>query len=517
MQQPKRPSDKTYSDVMNEWAAQRNLLNADRNRLLHPPFDAHPVARFFGYVVRIALVTIVPAGIFFALLLSHLGSREFNEMLSAGTARTLGAEKAVTQGSRWKFSGMLSMQSLKATGGSDAFYSQLEARNISTRVAFPALFRRAWILPRISLGELSIAFRSGGLGKVPFYPLDDDGISLPATGGARAAEPPKTGAVIRPPGGLLRAGYGVDPDFSSLRINEMQTARLNATWGSLPATSGALTGLQTNFTRSTTGWVISGNGGEFRQGWLDGLRVDQLSVKLGAAEAVIDGAALTRPGGAKGTFTGRLTYGEVPEVEGVMQLEDLAFEELVPPAAAGLFKAVGKGRLKFSGSVNRTTGIRMEGELEVQSGRMAALPVLKALNQLTGEDQFRLLSIRSGRVRFVSSGGEGHGGQLVEVKEIEADCGPLLRLNGNLRHENIFEIGDLSGKEAANRLAVTGVIRMGLSAIVTARLKPAVVERFLKKEDSGWAWLEIPVEGPLTPVFTRELAAEILKVSAAAP
>ena len=94
MDQPKRPSEKSYSDVMNEWAAQRNFVNVDRSRLFHPPHDAGPGAKLFGYLIRIALVTVLPAGIYLVLLGLHVQSKEFNTMISTGIARTLYSSEA---------------------------------------------------------------------------------------------------------------------------------------------------------------------------------------------------------------------------------------------------------------------------------------------------------------------------------------------------------------------------------------------------------------------------------------
>ena len=499
---------------MNEWAAQRNLVNADRSRLLHPPFDAHPVARFFGYLMRLGVVTLVPAAMYFLLLGLHLRSKDFNDLLSHGLGDGLKAVNTETRGAQWKPDGILSAKSLKAVGSPEAFYEVLEARNLGTRIPFLHLFRREWILPRVSVGELSIALRSGGLGKVPLYEMDDEAPELPSGG---PAEVPKTGAVGGPPLPAMRAGYGVSPDFKLLKINALQAARLNATWGSAPATSGAVAGMQTVITRTARGWVISGNGGEFRQSWLDGMRVEKLAVRLEGAEAVIDQAVFTRAGGGKAGFTGRMTLGEQPELAGVMQWEEVALQDLVPVAAGGMFTARANGSVKLTGSVNRSTGIGMEGELQLLSGRLTALPVLKALHQLTGEDEFRLPGIKSGWVQFKTSGSENGVGLVVEVTGCIAECGPLLRLKGTLRYELTREPGTIDGRQPPEQLKLTGVFQLGISAGVIARLKPAVLERFFVKDTGDWAWLEIKLDGPVTPSLTKKLAAEILEVSAAAP
>ncbi len=60
---------------------------------------------------------------------------------------------------------------MKAAGSSGAFFEQLEAQGIATRVPMPMVFRREWILPRVSIEDLSISLRSGGVGQVPLYEL----------------------------------------------------------------------------------------------------------------------------------------------------------------------------------------------------------------------------------------------------------------------------------------------------------------------------------------------------------
>ncbi len=517
MDQPKRPSEKTYSDVMNEWAAQRHFVNANRSRILHPPYDAHPVAKFIGYLWRVMAVLVVPLVIYGVILRFYLRSKEFNAALGTGIARTLTAKKAEVHGAMWKTDGILSVMSLQADGGPDAFYEALDARTIGARLPFASLFRKEWILPRVSIGELSLALRSGGIGKVPLYQPEADAIQLPSTGEAPKSSTPKTGALRQLPADSLTAGYGVKPEVAALQINSLQASRLNVNWGTGPATSGAITGMQTDFTKTTTGWLVSGNGGEFRQAWLDRMKVDKLNLQLGQTEAVIQEANFSRTGGGRGSFAGRVSLGEIPEVTGVMQLEGVALHDLVPAAAGGFFTAEIKGALNLTGSVNRATGIRMEGDLEVVSGRINALPVLKVLEHLTGENQFRLLSLRSGRIRFTSSGAESHGGMVVEVNDFEADCGALLRLKGNLRHEVIPGTATLEGKTTPDNVIVTGVVKLGLAPSLAAQLKPALAARYLKAGSEGWSWLDIEVNGPLNSNFTRALADEILKASKEAP
>lgn len=520
MDQPKRPADKTYSEVMNEWAAQRNFVQGSRSRLLHPPYQAHPLMKLLGYLGRMLVVLVLPVAVYLVLLRGYGRSKEFNTMLSAGAATVLQAEKATTIGAVWEFDGMMVLKSLEATGRPEAFFDRLEARHIGTRVPIPGVFRRDWILPRVSIGDLTIALRSGGLGQLPLYELDhelDDELRLPGLPPA-ATPAPKTGMQGAPPPAVLRAGYGIAPDFKTLRINAVQTARLNASWGSGQATAGSLTGMQTDLTRMGAGWVISGNGGNLRQSWLDGMQVDKLAVTIVPGKAVIDEVVFTRLGGGKSRLSGSMTLGEMPELNAELKLESVRLHDLVPTAASGLFTAEAGGSVRLSGSVNRSTGIKMEGTLDLRSGRLTGVPVMKALHQLTGEDQFRQLTLRSGKIVFTTSGSEGHGGLVVDIKEFEADCGPVARLKGSFRQEEIREAAARPGGKPVARLKVSGHFQIGVPAMVVAKLKPAVAARFFKPGEGGWSWLDCPIEGPISGSLSRELAEELLKAdSTAAP
>ncbi len=510
MDQPKRPSEKSYSEVMNEWAAQRHLVHGDRSRLLHPPYDAHPVMKAVGYLGRLLV-----------LLNLHGRSKDFNTMISTGLTETLQAEKAATQGATWKFDGLLLVKSMQATGGPQSFFEKMEALNISTRMPFSEVFAKNWILPRVSIQDLSIALRSGGVGAVALPelkgdPEDDVQLpSLPSEAPVPVPVVPKTGAVRGPGPEVLQAGYGISPDFKTLRINLVQTARLNAEWGAGPATAGGVTGMQTDLIRRADGWTISGNGGTFRQGWLDGMTIQKLAVTQDSGKTVIDEVLFTRAGGGKARLTGTMTLGEMPELDAEMKLESVPVQDLLPVTAAGLLTATAEGMVKLSGSVNRSSGIRMDGTLTLGSGRLSGLPVFKALHQLTGEDQYRLLPLRSGTVHFTTSGSAENGGLVIEIKQMDLDCGTVARLKGTFRQEQIRQEQGISKTKPVDQTRVEGLFKIGVPAAVAARLKPAVASRFFKQGEDGWWWMDLKVDSPVTNSLGRGLADELIKTNTA--
>ena len=87
MDHPKRPAGKSYSEVMNEWAAQREFMGGNRSRLLHPPYDAHPVRKVLGYLGRLLVVIVIPLAVYLVLLGSYGKSKEFNKTMSDGCWR----------------------------------------------------------------------------------------------------------------------------------------------------------------------------------------------------------------------------------------------------------------------------------------------------------------------------------------------------------------------------------------------------------------------------------------------
>lgn len=531
---PKRPANKTYSEVMNEWAAQRHLVHANRSRLIHPPYDAHPVAKAVGYLGRLLVLLTIPAAGYLIALRQFGVSDAFNDEISAGLAATLEAKSTDTKSAQWKMNGMLTIRALEAEGNDGTFYERLEAVNLGTRVPIPMIFHREWMIPRVSIEDLTIALRSGGKGKdpvsptsnpvddirlptlpglVPTAPQDDTPAPRPAilpsinTGHALPSPPPQAPAV-------LHAGFGISPDFSSIRYLALQMARLNASWGTSAVTSGKVTGMQTDFTRNSTGWVISGNGGEFSQGWLEGMLVKKMAVTLTETEASIDEVLFTRHGGGQAGMKGRLTFGEQPELAATLSLEGVRLQDFVAPDSATVFDAEGSGTVQLSGSVNRASGIRMDGSLTIgPGGRVIGLPVLKALSQITGEGQYRQLPVRSGLVDFTTSGSSEHGGLVVEIKKLEVDLGPLARLRGHYRQEQFRQ--EIPGKESAaeEMVKVSGLLQLGIPESVGSKMKEPVRTRFFTSDNAGWLWIDLPVARRLTAQFSKEAGLALIEAN----
>ncbi|RYD24502.1 MAG: hypothetical protein EOP86_28545, partial [Verrucomicrobiaceae bacterium] len=297
-------------------------------------------------------------------------------------------------------------------------------------------------------------------------------------------------------GRVLMAGYGINPDFASLRIDSLQIGTLALKWGSAPAAKGSLTGAQAEFTRLPGGgWTLDASGGDFQQGWLENWKIQKTSVALSATKAVISETRLTRTGAGTGTFSGEVILGDIPEIQGRMHLEAVPLHDLMDSVFSGLSNAEVTGDLTLSGSTNRSTGIETAGTFRIISGRFNPLHLLNALQRITGESQFISLPMKGGRFTLKTGGLEASSGTFVEIPSFEITSS-IARLSGHLRYERSRPAGiQLNSRGNAEKVTLTGLIRVGIPPDLAAKFSPAVAKKYLTAGDDGWSSLDIPLEG----------------------
>ncbi|MES2708933.1 MAG: hypothetical protein V4726_20225 [Verrucomicrobiota bacterium] len=521
MDQKTPPSGKSYSEVMNEWAAQQAFVKSSRSRLLHPPYDAHPVAKIIGYLGRLVALLAVPAGIYIYLVMKWAGSPEFNTMVARGLATTLNAGNVKPTGATWQISGQLAMPALEAAGAPGAFYEKFQAETVTTRVPVPMFIRREWVLPRVSISSLDLFLRSGGAGTVPIYEMKEEDLNMEPfmrdqTSPPAARPSKKTGALrAKPqPGGRLTAGYGIDPDFSSLRIDAVQIAELTLNWGGSAAAAGSLKKTQAEFSRTVEGWTLNATGGRFEQGWLNQWQIQKTEVKLSASKAVIGETVLKRAGEGTGKFSGEIILGDVPEVQGHLRVDALPLQDLVIPVFANLFNAEVSGDLTLTGSTNRSTGIQTEGIFQIASGRFSPLDILNALQRITGETQFGSLPMKGGKFTLKTGGSESSSGVVVEVPSFEI-VSHSARLRGHLRYERTRPLGtQLDTPATAEKEILSGLVQLGIPRDLAAKFKPEVAKKYLVAGEDGWSWIDIRLDGPPHGDPTSAIASDMVLMSA---
>ena len=502
-------SHKSYADAMNEWASREGRASfTERSRVsmwMPDPFS-HPLVKLIGYVWRLALIALLGAGVYWFMLRSHLGSKEFTAHLSTVVKDWIGADKVVISQIAW--TGDLALaQKLSLDGGTGSFFRSFEAEDVRFRVPIAMLMEKKWDLRRIDASMVKLELRSGGLGataSVPSTPDDVDDamasfdppvISAPApkaTLNAAAPDPDlktETGSVDSRvlDLDLKKDGFNIAPKFKELGVRGLDATRFSAQWGSTSLTRGELTGAALSVTRTDDGaWVIESPSSQFSQNWLRGLQVSNLQARI-ADNVLTLNESPVQMGEFNGTLGGRVRLGDVPMFELTLKGDKLPLASFANRALDQIFGMQASGELRIGGSTNLATGITIDGTVTVDNGFVRGLPVQQALADVSRRIRFRGFAVTGGTVEFSASGGQ------VDVKSFVLASRSDISLRGSFKYVN---------EEFA------GEMQIGVDPALLEKLAPSLVAEFFPKEEAGKLWMTTKLEGPidrLTAVTARSL------------
>lgn len=489
---------KSYNQVMNEWAAQKQFLRRAAGGIFHPGRNIGGRASIAGWLWRGFLITFFPFLAYLLLLRWHGKSAGFKTQLAGETRRFLDAGTVTFQRVRWDLNGDLRVERMDITGAPQNFFTSARIKNLATSVPVPGVFRDAWKLDRVACTDATITLRTG----------------VGSTFATAATS------------GTLAAGWGINPDFSRLSIGSYTVGNLTLQWGGPPATRGGITDSRATLTLKGDARELALTGGTFSQCWLEGLKVGKALVRIAGGRADISRADFSIPGGGGGYLTGDITLGENPEITGTLTLENIPLHQYISEYFQNYVKALGKGTIKLSGSTNRATGIRMEGDIVIQSGSISSIPVLLALEKAVSEPGLSTPSITGGRVQFISEGTAAPRSLAISAEKIILDCGTRLKLALSFTHEhkqvlaaNVYEAVKNANQSASDAIATStkGTLQIGLPPATAGKLKASIREAFISREEQGLQWLDIPFNLDKGQDFTKEAADKIYTLLYAKP
>lgn len=489
--------DKSYNQVMNEWAAQKEFLKRSQSSMFLP---GHGGSSILTWLARLAVLVILPLAVYGVLLRKHLRSESFGKELESQIALWLDSPKLKTKSVAMDLDGELRIQEISGDGGPKAPFARLKAEKITTSTRFKSLFGKAWHLRNISAFALTTHLRSGAASSIPVIP------------------PKKTAQLSTATTPLLSAGLGVSPDFRQLSFDRFSTGNLNLTWGTGPATAGHLTHSVIIAQRSANGFDVLARGGDFGQGWLDGLRIGESTLSIANDRAVISKADFSIPSGGTGTFTGSVSFGEYPEIAAEASLTAVSLSAFLPKPLADSLPVICDGSVTLSGSTNRVEGITAKANLTAKSGVLQSLPILHALEIITGEQRFAQPAVTGGTVRFSSGGSSTTGGYEIDTTGTVIECGSTLRVKVNAKYERILQtpaFQDMRNNQPPPEpkiiISHSGRISIGVSPEAAATMRPSVRDTHFAVGEAGMFWLDIPISGD-GPDFTKLAASTLLEL-----
>jgi hypothetical protein len=167
--------------------------------------------------------------------------------------------------------------------------------------------------------------------------------------------------------------------------------------------------------------------------------------------------------------------------------------------------------VKISGSTNRTNGLLLDGAFKIQSGKLTAIPLLRALEIATSETGISAPDITGGDAHVTSQGTGDPGGMVIEADSITLDCGTRLKIGLSVRHERKQVLATDLKETSRDSIALStkGTVRIGLPPATAAKLKASIRQQFISREEQGLQWLDIPFSLD-TGDFTKEAADKII-------
>ena len=504
---PEPQGQYTYADAMNQWAAgQDSYFRRVKAGMFHPGAASSGLGRVMGYIWRFILLAFIGVFIYWTMLKKHLKSETFADEMAAATAAKIGAEEVSFNPFRWK--GQLALTPvMSARGSSDSFFREMSGTSLQFRSKLSDLFQSKWKIRKITIGNLDVTLRSGGMGAVPEMPSTDSDADAPMIIPAEF-ETPETELQLDSPMDLESApaespddtidfsldsldlksgGLGIQPNFDNLEFEEIAVNNLTLRWGLTDSTRGALENTTARIVQEGEGWNVEATGGTFAQNWLPPLNlVTPMTIRTSPGLITIDPVEL-QPGSGSGILEGTITTGDEPEVNMTLAIQNAPLSTITGSGTAidSRIELVTSGTVVFTGSTNTSEGIHSKIDLEILSGTLRNIPVLEALALPTTHGAFRRLIIESGTLTAEASR-EG-----LEVKSLRL-------VAGEVTIEAIFDLKDDF---------FDGVLQVTIPSSML-RNSPGTSALAEINSTQGTARFEFPLEGELN-ALTRSSADEI--------
>lgn len=293
--------------------------------------------------------------------------------------------------------GVLEISRLAAEGGSNTFFTSLEAKNIRCSMGLLDGVVGKWKPGVIAIARLEIDLRAGA--------DDKDSASKMAS------------AVFHKSNNI---------DVSSFEISDA-TLR----WGYSESTSGMIESSAMKAQRSGQGWRLSFKGGTFSQNWLHRLTIVNLVVDCQPDGLTFERVDM-RQGQATVDFSGaRIKAGERPEVSGIAKIRNLDLEEVLPSALQGFVDGSISGDFKLFGSTNSSDGIGFEGQVVLDGKDSLSLrdrfQILRALSVVDFSRNYHRVEFREGSFMLKTTR------RGMELSELKLKADELFTMEGKVK------------------------------------------------------------------------------------
>lgn len=386
----------TFNQRLSQWVANQGFWFQVRYSMASGGSRGVVLGHLLRFLIRLSVLVAVVA-IAGAIYLVRLpGTEGFAERVETSINDGLGAVESKMSGFQ-RVQGEMMIRRFASEGGNKSFFSVMEAKNIKARMGFFDVLPGKWSLGVLTVGELDLHLNAGA----------DD-----AEGAKRISEI-------------------VFQDFGDLEFEMIDVSNGTIRWGFSERSRGMIVGSHIRFHRVSHGWRMQATGGQFSQGWLRRLEIVELSANCSPAGVVFDKAEFRKGSGVLRMDGLKVEAGERPQVNGVVRMNRLPLEDLIPEATQEFMEGMISGEFKVSGSTNSDEGLLMDGVVTVDEFNPIRLRdriyLLRALSEFSVYSNFKTVEFNQGSFRMMTKSGE------MELTEVDLKAGEMMTLAGQMK------------------------------------------------------------------------------------
>jgi len=381
-----------FNEQMNAWVSRQGLWF----QLRHAADGQSLIARMARLCVRLLLLLLVVAFVFWIYLLKRVEGEDFREDVRSAIEKKLKADKCEI-GSIRKERELATLSFIKLEGGEESFYEHLDARGIRTSIELTDGLIGAWDGQSLVINRLDIDLKAGG---------SDD---------ASAAN----------------AFQALFVEQGGFKFERFESNVTNLKWGYSAGNQGFIANSHLTATREGDGWRLDFKGGSFGQNWLSHLNIKKMVVICSPQGVTIQEALLTASDGSGLiSFDVGVGSGSQPSLNGKLKIESMPLNALLSPSFSEWISGTISGTGTISGSTNSQEGVVFDIDFKLEDGDQMVvrdtIPILSALSVVDLYNSYRKVPFSKGGFHLRT------GKDLVSIDQLDLKSGELLHLAGNV-------------------------------------------------------------------------------------
>lgn len=407
-----------FNERLSQWVANQGFWFQVRYSMAGSGAKGTVVFHLLRMSFRLLIFALVVAAGIWVYLAKRTEYKTFTLGLEDSLKSALTASE-VQLGSFGRVQGKLEINRFACQGGSDTFFSSLEARNVKCGMGFLDGVVGKWDPGTVTISRLDVDLRAGA----------DDAESAHL---------------------YAKALY---KESSEVLINSFEIRDASLRWGYSERTRGSIENSLLKVQRVGRGWRLNFKGGTFSQNWLRKLEINHLEVSCDENGFVFEKADFQKGQGTVDLAGLKLIGGERPEVSGIAKLRMLGLETVLPVALRSFVEGSISGDFQVSGSSNSSDGIGFQGQV-VMDGQdtislRERLHLLKALSVVDYVRNYHRIDFNEGSFSMKTGGGG------LEITDLNLKANDHFTLEGNLlvRLPTAEEAQESIGKTATARSA----------------------------------------------------------------